>query len=909
MTQVADAKTAPVLLEMSKSFLNDILRAKGEVVFSKRRNTMVQSGGRRTDEQRNAYWAAAVSHIPRNIMKTRQGRAAMRALGVPYRVIKQASERRGKLEDSAKGWRAITTAPHSDKVDVQLYRDFWHSDLASTEDNVHKELITVYCGACEEQDGSITQQYTQHWRRAQVGTDKDCLAAFNASEFAAQLKEATKTAKLPEGRKGNLQDLRLAKCKCVKLRGAAECDCKICSVFEKNMQTYHSKRHGWRNSMRKDGDQLVKPPPCTCFICRDETRKQQFYQFSRSVSAATSTLHPCGKMEFSPYAIGESKFCYFNGMCMAGKCPKRSVFNAASVGVSCGWDFVFGSQDCSLEATDDNYTWWAWKPQLRGTSSEGKPYYSDEIVPVHGTRAQGLKVLRENATVYFPHIWKHVLLQRGIACHEANKDAVTATRRADYAAQIKTLRFSSATCAHPETHNMLVAVMGYLPTNHTVTVKKHGKRPASTKIVRKQQVDVYYVFHPSSYKPDARSYNVACENIDHFMKNGRFLSGEWFNMGERLPCDRTAPPNGSGTLLPSSIKESEPAPPVFPNYRRVTDITDTCAAQFDGRDNYHQIAEWPSKLDIERLFVFLVSMHGKNICDALSNSIAAALRRAVEVGDIIDPTTRKLVLYLVEHYLAPATAKMKKDGWWAVSNIYYGYLDPSLFTRAAVTPAAPLKGSDKYRRYLGRSRNHNAARDGPLELSPHFCGCVNCCKYDFDHCLMDGKGGLATKLVQAWCKRADTNAGLPSLSAELEEFARTQVQANSIGVVPADVKEQHIEGGYWLCLIMCKPYLATRREACATDVIEEGWWVIKIQWYVYQHEVTPGTPRCYKLEPGERLLAVNALLRISGVRFESGQQRASRSGTCVLGDETHKSIQACLPYDTVGVTVRGPVQA
>ena len=86
----------------------------------------------------------------------------------------------------------------------------------------------------------------------------------------------------------------------------------------------------------------------------------------------------------------------------------------------------------------------------------------------------------------------------------------------------------------------------------------------------------------------------------------------------------------------------------------MTDITDTCAAQFDGRDNYHQIAEWPSKLDIERLFVFLVSMHGKNICDALSNSVAAALRRAVEVGDIIDPTTRKLVLYLVEHYRAPA---------------------------------------------------------------------------------------------------------------------------------------------------------------------------------------------------------------------------------------------------------------
>ena len=30
--QVADAQTGPVLLEMTKSFLNDILKAKGEVI-------------------------------------------------------------------------------------------------------------------------------------------------------------------------------------------------------------------------------------------------------------------------------------------------------------------------------------------------------------------------------------------------------------------------------------------------------------------------------------------------------------------------------------------------------------------------------------------------------------------------------------------------------------------------------------------------------------------------------------------------------------------------------------------------------------------------------------------------------------------------------------------------------------
>ena len=52
--QVADAQTGPVLLEMTKGFLNDILKAKGEVIFSKWHNKEVQSGGRRTDAHRNA---------------------------------------------------------------------------------------------------------------------------------------------------------------------------------------------------------------------------------------------------------------------------------------------------------------------------------------------------------------------------------------------------------------------------------------------------------------------------------------------------------------------------------------------------------------------------------------------------------------------------------------------------------------------------------------------------------------------------------------------------------------------------------------------------------------------------------------------------------------------------------------
>jgi hypothetical protein len=395
---------------MSKTFLNEILKAKGEVVYSKRHGKEVQSGGRRTDEARNVYWASVVSHVPRDVFRTRQGRATMRLLGAPYRTIKEAAAIRGRLEDSAKGWCYIKTAQHSDRVDQDIYREAWHSEQLSTEDNVHKELTTVFCDACTAADGTTTQNYTRHWRRAQLGTDKDCFAAFLASEYATKLAESTKTEKLPAGRKGNLDDFVRAKCACIKKRGTAECDCKICSIFEKNLQVWHSRRHGWRNSLRRvrvDGEFVLKrPEPCTCWICSNETRRGQYYEFSRSVYHAMRILHPCGKLEYEPYKLGESKFFYYNGLCVSGKCPCRSIgsnpwsLSTSIETASCGWDFVFGKTDCPLEATTDSYTWYEWRQQLRGKTSDGKPYYSEEPVPITGTRADGLKVLRQQAAVY-----------------------------------------------------------------------------------------------------------------------------------------------------------------------------------------------------------------------------------------------------------------------------------------------------------------------------------------------------------------------------------------------------------------------------------------------------------------------------------------------------------------------------
>eukprot|EP00966_Prymnesium_polylepis_P210393 4871884-Prymnesium_polylepis.1 len=70
----------------------------------------------------------------------------MRILGVSYRVIKQGAAYRAKMEDSGKGWKLLKTAPHSDRVDCALIREWWHTEEASTEDNVNKQAVHVFHG-------------------------------------------------------------------------------------------------------------------------------------------------------------------------------------------------------------------------------------------------------------------------------------------------------------------------------------------------------------------------------------------------------------------------------------------------------------------------------------------------------------------------------------------------------------------------------------------------------------------------------------------------------------------------------------------------------------------------------------------------------------------------------------------
>jgi hypothetical protein len=100
-------------------------------------------GGRRSDEDRNAFAAASAAILPRDLFAKRgRAAAAARLTGLGYRQMHRGSDQRRELEDCVRGWRRIRTAEHTDKINWGPLKDAWHSDLLSTEDNQNKDMVS-----------------------------------------------------------------------------------------------------------------------------------------------------------------------------------------------------------------------------------------------------------------------------------------------------------------------------------------------------------------------------------------------------------------------------------------------------------------------------------------------------------------------------------------------------------------------------------------------------------------------------------------------------------------------------------------------------------------------------------------------------------------------------------------------
>ena len=141
------------------------------------------------------------------------------------------------------------------------------------------------------QDAEGRELYDMHWRRAQIGTDKDMLERFHESEHAKRVRAVSATPKNPGGIVVGIKMLRKWRCKCVQRRRETECDDTITTLLEVNLRRWHRARLGWHLAARPDVS------PCPCHIHSDPQKAFLYSAMSRSIADLTRALLPCGRVE------------------------------------------------------------------------------------------------------------------------------------------------------------------------------------------------------------------------------------------------------------------------------------------------------------------------------------------------------------------------------------------------------------------------------------------------------------------------------------------------------------------------------------------------------------------------------------------------------------------------------------
>jgi hypothetical protein len=400
-------------------------------------------------------------------------------------------------------------------------------------------------------------------------------------------------------------------------------------------------------------------------------------------------------------------------------------------------------------------------------------------------------------------------------------------------------------------------------------------------------------FFDTSYKPDARSFNVQAADLDSILKTGMSIYGEWFLKGKRLLGGRK---RGE---LPDGITDYDAPQPLFPQIKRAMEITDGAPTQFDNKNHYHQTASWMARLGIRRSAIKLITMHGKSVCDGASNSPKLALAQAGDVGALVTPGARGAALYLAQHKPDPSKAKLHGGGYWQADTILYGFYEPTLFTATAVPDALPFPGSSKVHMSAGMCDDMARAQtDGPLVTLDVFCPCEPCCRLQFSSCEMkEAFGSVKTVSV-----KRSSSTGLPSQSAGLAEFAAT-LDVNQIVAFRVASDEANIEGCVWLALLDGKAFGLQQDELHAGQHFEKGWTVVRGHWFAYQRTVPATGARIYKALEEETLLNVQSMIRLTNIKFIQSVPRRTRGSTSewykqsefTLSDEVYqKLLDSCL---------------
>ena len=187
-------------------------------------------------------------------------------------------------------------------------------------------------------------------------------------------------------------------------------------------------------------------------------------------------------------------------------------------------------------------------------------------------------------------------------------------------------------------------------------------------------------------------------------------------------------------------------------------------------------------------------------------------------------------------------------------------MNTDLFTKAIVadTDGSKFVDSKKHSSFVGRHTSAQVFKNGELQACHEFCPCSQCLLGRYLSCELKAEMGSMHRVAVPWL------SGPPL--RQLEELAAwgEMLKAGTIVGYTANASETHIEGSYWLALIKGPAFPVPESQVHASDQFEAGWLVVKAQWF----ELVTTSPRCYKLAAEERLLVVNEMIRLAGLKFD-----------------------------------------
>jgi hypothetical protein len=247
------------------------------------------------------------------------------------------------------------------------------------------------------------------------------------------------------------------------------------------------------------------------------------------------------------------------------------------------------------------------------------------------------------------------------------------------------------------------------------------------------------------------------------------------------------------------------------------------------------------------------------------------------------------------HRATPATAKLFKDGWWAVDRIFYGFYEHKQFTALNVPRAVGFKDSHECHLFAGVNKDAAEARlNGPLTVRGNPCACIECDAGRFDSCLMKHIIGPVRRV------RVPREANATSQLRQLDDLHTWSASLKAQQLVATRAGDRSLEGLYWLVKLLGKPYTLQKDELIATDMFSEGDLIVKVNYFKLENAHVEGGLRSYSLLEETRGIHVSALIRVAGVQFSPGAGgpagRALRSGVTklyYLSSDSHNSLQAC----------------